>query len=72
MGAMQTSSTKKKTEPNTLSAIVIDDWAYLKACKPVKISAKNIVSIVPKIAAFLLEANKPWWAKVIVAKSPVI
>jgi len=51
---------QKKADPNTLSAIVIEDWAYSKACKPVKIIAKIIVISVPKIAAFLLEANNPW------------
>lgn len=58
---------QKNADPKTLSAIVIVDWAYSKACKPVKIRAKIIVSKVPKIAAFLLEANKPWCENVIVA-----
>jgi hypothetical protein len=51
---------QKKAEPKTLSAIVIEDWAYSKACKPVKIIANIIVINVPKIAAFLLEANNAW------------
>jgi len=58
---------QKKAEPNTLSAIVMEAWLYSKACKPVNIRANIIVNNVPKIAAFLLEANRAWCPYVIVA-----
>lgn len=58
---------KKKTVPNTESAIVKLASAYSNPCNPVKRIASTTVNTVPKMAACLFLLKIAWWAYVTAA-----